>query len=137
MEVSGQLAPRWQLHAGFSHKISRQQGAKVATLTPENVFTLHASYKPAALPGLTLGGGARWQDKSWDKVTDVLTGGTKDAVVNAYWLLDASARYEVNKSLSVNLNVRNLLDKKYYSIFYSTYTWGEPRSVNVSMNYRF
>lgn len=26
VEVSGQLAPRWQMHAGFSHKISRQQG---------------------------------------------------------------------------------------------------------------
>ena len=49
------------------------------------------------------------------------------------------ARYEFSKQLSATVNVRNLLDKKYYTIFsyYSTYTWGEPRSVNVSLNYKF
>lgn len=140
LELSGQLAPQWQVHAGFSHKISRQQGAKVATLTPENVFTLYASYKPAALPGLTLGGGARWQDKTWGAVTDLVNPGSEvDAVSKAYWLLDASARYQFDKHLSATLTVNNLLDKKYYTIFnwYSTYTWGEPRSVNVSLNYKF
>lgn len=140
LELSGQLAPQWQVHAGFSHKISRQQGVKVATLTPENVFTLYASYKPAALPGLTLGGGARWQDKTWGAVTDLVNPGSEvDAVSKAYWLFDASARYQFNKHLSATLTVNNLLDKKYYTIFnwYSTYTWGEPRSVNVSLNYKF
>lgn len=106
-------------------------------MTPENVFTLHASYKPVSLLGLTLGGGARRQDKSGDKATNVVTGESIDAVAQAYWLLDASARYEIDKNLSVNVNIRNLLDKRYYTIFYSTYTWGEPRSVNVSMKYRF
>lgn len=31
-EISGQLTPQWQVHAGLNHKISRQQGNKVATL---------------------------------------------------------------------------------------------------------
>ena len=139
LEVAGRPAPRWQVHAGFSHKISRRQGQKVATLTPENVFTLHASYKPSLLPGLTLGGGARWQSKTWGAVTNVLTGATADAVAKAYWLLDASARYEFGRHLSVSLHVNNLLDTKYYSIFstYSSYTWGEPRSVTLTMNYKF
>lgn len=104
------------------------------------LLTLYASYKPAALPGLTLGGGARWQDKTWGAVTDLVNPGSEvDAVSKAYWLLDASARYQFDKHLSATLTVNNLLDKKYYTIFnwYSTYTWGEPRSVNVSLNYKF
>ena len=41
--------------------------------------------------------------------------------------------------LSASLSVKNLLDKRYYTIFnwYNTYTWGAPRSVSVSMTYKF
>ena len=56
-----------------------------------------------------------------------------------YWLLDAMARYQFNDQLSATLNVNNLLDKHYYTIFswYSTYTWGEPRNVRLTLNYKF
>lgn len=137
-EVSGQLTRQWQLHAGFSHKISRQQGEKVSTLTPENQFSINTTYKPDFVPGLTVGGGARWQDKTWGDVSHP-TLGTVKHTVNSYWLLDAMASYQVDRNLSVNLNVNNLLDKKYYTIFnwYSTYTWGEPRNVSINMTYKF
>ncbi|WAC71028.1 TonB-dependent siderophore receptor [Roseateles sp. SL47] len=138
MEVSGELMPQWQIHAGFSHKISRQQGEKVVTLTPENQFTLSTAYKPNVLPGLTLGGGARWQDKTWDNVSHP-TLGTVKHTVSGYWLFDAMAGYQIDKNLSVNLNVSNLLDKKYYTIFswYSTYTWGAGRAFNLNATYKF
>jgi len=137
-EVSGQLTRQWQLHAGFSHKISRQQGEKVSTLTPENQFSINTTYKLDFVPGLTVGGGARWQDKTWGDVSHP-TLGTVKHTVNSYWLLDAMASYQVDRNLSFNLNVNNLLDKKYYTIFnwYSTYTWGEARNVSINMTYRF
>ena len=49
------------------------------------------------------------------------------------------ARYEFSDRLSATLNVNNLLDKRYYTIFswYSTYTWGVARSVNLSASYKF
>ncbi len=49
------------------------------------------------------------------------------------------ARYQVDKNLSAQLNVTNLLDKKYYTLFswYSTYTWGEARNVSINMTYKF
>ncbi|CTP83138.1 TonB-dependent siderophore receptor [Xanthomonas graminis] len=52
-----------------------------------------------------------------------------------YWLLDAMARYQFDERLSATLNVNNLLDKRYYTIFnvYSTYTWGEPRNVRLAL----
>ena len=138
LEMSGRLTEAWQLHAGFNHKISRQQGDKVSTLTPENQFTLYTSYKlDGSLTGLTLGGGARWQDKTWGDVRH--PSGTLQHTVKGYWLLDAMARYQFTKNLSATLNVNNLLDKKYYTIFnwYSTYTWGEPRSVTLTVKYDF
>ena len=49
------------------------------------------------------------------------------------------ARYEFSKQLSASLSVKNLLDKRYYTIFnwYNTYTWGAPRSVSLSVTYKF
>ena len=86
---------------------------------------------------MTLGGGARWQDKTWGDVRH--PSGTLQHTVKGYWLLDAMARYQFTKNLSATLNVNNLLDKKYYTIFnwYSTYTWGEPRSVTLTVKYDF
>jgi outer membrane receptor for ferric coprogen and ferric-rhodotorulic acid len=138
LEVSGQPAPRWQVHAGFSHKISRRQGQKVATLTPENVFTLHAGYKPSLLPGLTLGGGIRWQDKTWGMIS-APGGQSVKHTVDDLLLVDLMARYDFTKQLSGSVKISNLLDEKYYTIFnwYSTYTWGEPRNIMVNLRYQF
>ncbi|KAF1047773.1 TonB-dependent siderophore receptor [Xylophilus sp.] len=137
VEASGRIGTAWQVQAGFSHSIARQQGERVSTLTPASQFSLYASYKPAAVPGLTLGGGARWQDKTWGDVSH--PAGTVRHTVPGYWIADASARYAFTPRLTGALALTNLFDRKYYTIFssYSTYTWGEPRSVNASLTYRF
>ena len=133
-------APGWQVQGGFSHKIARQAGGKVTTLEPENQFSLHTSYRlDGDWKGLTLGGGARWQDSTFGEITNPATQAKVVHRTQPYWLLDAMARYEFNDRLSATLNVNNLLDKRYYTIFswYSTYTWGEPRNVRLTLNYRF
>ena len=137
-ELTGTLTPRWMIHAGFTHKISRDKGEKTSTLTPENVFTLYTTYKPAMLRDrLTIGGGARWQDRTWGDVYQ--NGEQVEASTASYWLFDAMARYDLSRDLSLRLVVNNLLDKRYYSMFnwYSTYTWGEPRNVNLTLSYKF
>ena len=138
-EVSGQLTPAWQLQAGFSHGVARQQSERVSTLTPVNQFSFYSSYRlGGSLSGLTLGGGARWQDKTWGDISTP-AGGTVTHTVKGYWIVDAMARYEFSKQLSASLSVKNLLDKRYYTIFnwYNTYTWGAPRSVSLSVTYKF
>ncbi len=140
LEVTGEIRPGWNLHAGFNHKISKQDGIKQSTLTPENEFSLYTSYKLNQwVDGLTVGGGARWQDKTWGDVTNPLYKDPVKHVVSDYWLFDAMANYEVNDQLSVSFNVNNLLDEKYYTIFswYSTYTWGEGRNYNLGLKYKF
>ncbi len=139
-EISGAITPEWNIHAGFSHNISKKEGEKVATDTPENAFTLFTNYQVDQwVEGLSIGGGVRWQDKTWG---DVSNPKFKDPIkheVSDYWLVDAMANYKVNDQLSLSFNVNNLLDKKYYSVFYrfGTYTWGDERNYNLGLKYKF
>lgn len=138
-EISGQLLPGWQIQAGYAHKLARQAGAKVSTLEPEDQFSIHTSYRlRGGLQGWTVGGGARWQNQTFGSIPHPSLG-TVEHRTQPYWLLDLMTRYEINDQLSATLNVSNLLDKRYYTIFsyYSTYTWGEPRNVRVALTYRF
>ena len=140
LEMSGQLAPGWQVQGGYAHKVARQQSTKVSTLEPEDQFTLHTSYRlGGALQGWTVGGGARWQGSTFGTITNPVDRSSQVHRTEPYWLLDAMARYQFNEQLSATLNVNNLLDKHYYTIFnwYSTYTWGEPRNVRLAVTYRF
>lgn len=138
-ELSGELRPGWQGHMGYTHKIARRQDTKVSTWAPENQFSLYTTYQlPVRFAPLTIGGGARWQSKSWDVMTNPVRGGNVEAAQQAFWLFDAMAQYRVNRNLSASLNVRNLLDKRYFAaIGGAVYSWGEPRSVNVSLRYDF
>ncbi|TCM61407.1 outer membrane receptor for ferric coprogen and ferric-rhodotorulic acid [Acinetobacter calcoaceticus] len=140
MELTGEILTDWNLHAGFNHRVSKRQGEKVSTLNPENEFTLYSSYKPSQwIEGLTVGGGARWQDKTWGQVSNPLYKEKVKHEVSDYWLIDVMANYKVNDQVSLSFNVNNLMDKKYYTIFswYNTYTWGEGRNYNLGLKYKF
>ncbi|TLG87586.1 TonB-dependent siderophore receptor, partial [Pseudomonas edaphica] len=66
-EISGELAPGWQLQAGYTHKIMRdKQGEKLSTWEPEDQVNIYTSYKlTGPLDKLTLGTGVRWQGTGW------------------------------------------------------------------------
>ncbi|WP_428995284.1 TonB-dependent siderophore receptor [Lysobacter enzymogenes] len=139
LELSGQLRPGWQIQGGYAHKVARQNGNKVSTLEPEDQFSVHTTYRfEGALSGWTLGAGARWQSSSFGPV-GAPGGASVQHRTEPYWLLDAMVGYRFDERLSATLNVDNLLDKRYYTIFdaYSTYTWGEPRSVRAALTWRF
>lgn len=115
----------------------RLNGERVSTLAPEKQFSLYTSYKLSGkLRGLTLGGGARWQDDTWSRVNHPALGKAKH-IVEGYWLVDATAHYQINRHMSAMLAINNLLDEKYYTIFDSNYSWGEPRSTSISLKYTF
>ncbi|WP_249729206.1 TonB-dependent siderophore receptor [Acidovorax sp. CCYZU-2555] len=138
-EVSGKLTENWQLHAGYTHKVARRDGAKVTTIEPEDQFHLYTSYQwGGSLRGLTTGAGARWQGKSWDDVNHP-TNGYSRFTMPSYWLVDLMASYRVNKNLMASVHINNAFDKKYHTLMsiYDVYSWGEPRSVSVSMRYDF
>ncbi|MBE7376783.1 TonB-dependent siderophore receptor [Pseudomonas lopnurensis] len=139
LELSGEIAPGWNLMGGYTHKVAKRDGEKVNTISPEDQFNINTSY---TLPGkynrLTVGAGARWQGKTWDEMTRP-TVGTDDFTQDSYWLLNLMARYKVTSNVTASVNVNNLLDKKYVTINnnYGLYLWGEPRNITGSIRWDF
>jgi outer membrane receptor for ferric coprogen and ferric-rhodotorulic acid len=88
---------------------------------------------------LTIGGGARWQSRSWQNIYNRARDQYQDFSQDAYWLVDAMARYQVNEHLSTTLNVNNLFDKLYYTNigFYNTAYYGDPRNVMLNTRWDF
>jgi outer membrane receptor for ferric coprogen and ferric-rhodotorulic acid len=136
VELSGELARGWQAQGSYVMNSSNLGSASTA---PKHQFKLGTTYRFAdgALQGLTLGAAARWQSAI------STSRGAATLRQDAYWLFDLMARYEVNRQLSITANVNNAFDKRYFSgvtnfnaqgLFY---TWGAPRSINVSMRYDF
>ena len=143
----GQITPAWQVSAGYAHlnaKILRGTTGATGTTdgplqwTPKNAFTAWTTYK---LPmGLTIGGGARYQD-----------GVTRSSAANPaaangiyssedYWVFDGLLGYEINKNVALQFNIYNITDKKYVSSFNnggSRYTPGTPRSYLLTANFKF
>ena len=141
-EISGELMPGWQLQAGYTHKVSRDQsGKKVSTWEPEDQINLYTRYKlTGALDKLTLGGGVRWQSTGWQVLTNWGKGGAQEKFSqDPYWLVDLMARYQLTEQLSATLNVNNVFDKSYYTNigFYNSSYSGDPRNVMLSTRWDF
>lgn len=143
-EISGELARGWQLQAGYTHKIARDDnGKKVATWEPEDQVSFYTTYKlHGNLDKLTIGGGARWQSAGWQTVNNwgYPGGGRSEKFTqDPYWLVDLMTRYQVTENLSATLNVNNLFDKHYYTNigFYDSAYPGDPRNVMVTTRWDF
>ena len=141
-EISGEVMPGWQLQAGYTHKVSRDQGGtKVSTWEPEDQINLYTSYKLTGdLDKLTLGGGVRWQSTGWQMLSNWNKGGTVEKFSqDPYWLVDLMARYQISKNLSATVNLNNVFDKSYYTNigFYNSSYYGDPRNVMVSTRWDF
>ena len=140
-EMSGELAPGWQAQAGFTHKVIRDsEDKKISTWEPEDQLSVYTTYRfKGPLDRLTIGGGARWQNRSWQNIYNRARDQYQDFSQDAYWLVDAMVRYQVNEHLSTTLNVNNLFDKEYYTNigFYNTAYYGDPRNVMLNTRWDF
>lgn len=144
VSVVGQITNALHLSTGLAYaktKITRAaattQGG-VIQFSPKFTFTSWVTYK---LPmGVTLGGGARHVGNSVTSSnvdTSTLTGIYR---IPSYWIADALVSYEVNKTLSLQLNVNNLFDKNYITSVNSgrsRYFPGISRSALLSANMTF
>lgn len=144
VSVVGQITDALHLSTGLAYaktKITRAaattQGG-VIQFSPKFTFTSWVTYK---LPmGVTLGGGARHVGNSVTSSnvdTSTLTGIYR---IPSYWIADALVSYEVNKTLSLQLNVNNLFDKNYITSVNSgrsRYYPGMSRSALLSANMTF
>ena len=144
----GQITPNLNVTTGLAYMDSKilkgtvnNQGANstggVIVFSPKVTFTSWATYKLSAIPGLTIGGGARYVDtaarSSAGVTSNLLT-------IPSYWVADAMASYDVTKNLSLQLNINNLFDKQYYTSLNSggsRYTPGQERNALLTANLKF
>lgn len=139
VEVVGEPTDGWNISAGYSQFSAEDAaGAKVQTTAPRKQFKLFTTYQfQQLLPELTVGGGINWQSDAFSQsaATRIEQG--------SFSLVNLMARYDINDNMDIQVNVENLLDKKYYaymsasSLAYSVYNYGTPRNFTVSFKYRF
>jgi catecholate siderophore receptor len=143
--ISGQLTPKWNVYGGYTFMDSEllkgaysgvNEGDPLAN-TPRNSFSLWSTYR--AMPQLTLGGGAYYVGKTFGGNQGSAGGGDNAVYTPAYWRFDAMAAYQVNKNLTMQLNVLNLTDKDYYSRTNGSHhaDFGPGRQVVLSANVRY
>lgn len=142
LELSGELSPGWQINGGISHHdIEDAAGNAVLTASPTASAKLFTTYRLPAWNRLTLGGGIRWQDKTWkDKVgpnNDGIPGTIDDRLEqSSYNLVDLMANYDLSDEAALTLNINNLFDKEYLTAFRQGSQYGSPRAVSVTFRYR-
>lgn len=135
LEASGEVAPGWQLMAGYTFVTSRDDaGASISSETPHHLFKASTSYRlSGALQALTLGAGVQAQSHYAFPAPDdgSVTMGEGGRAV---WDLNGS--YRINSKWTAQLNVNNLFDKRYYAMLGSLRRgnyFGEPRSVSLML----
>jgi outer membrane receptor for ferric coprogen and ferric-rhodotorulic acid len=135
-EASGEVAPGWQLSAGFARNIVQDRNGKsLNTQIPQNTFKLFTSYRLAhAGRGLVLGGGVRWQNRIY---TDNLSPAKVRLAQDGYAVVDLMARYEISPQMSATVNLYNAFDQVYLATSTGTSYYGAPRSLRVGLDVRF
>ena len=147
MEVSGEIAPNWQMSAGYTNTRTRyitdsnaaNAGQPLRSIDPRHQLRLFSTYRLGGeTQGWMIGGGAQIQSDSY--VNGTLNGTPLTARQGGYTVYNAMTSYRINKDYSIQVNVNNLFDKVYYKKFAPTgigYYYGDPRNIMVSLRAKF
>ncbi|WP_426056051.1 TonB-dependent siderophore receptor [Janthinobacterium sp. PSPC2-1] len=142
-DVSGQLSPGWEASGGYTYlHAAEADGRRAATTQPRHLLRLATSYRfDGRLAGLKAGASMTAQSATYSAswYGRPPSGEMTNIPQAAYALVNAMASYAINRHASVQLNVNNLLDKKYYRTvgFYDSVFWGEPRNVSLAVRTAF
>lgn len=139
LELAGEVAPGWQIGAGWTkYSAHNAQGEEVNPQHPRQHLKLFTTYRLRGdWAGLTLGGGLVWLDKPPFTQTNPATGLEEPVGQPSYTLVDLMASYRINRQTRVQLNVKNLFEKKYYYAPWDSPTYGAPRNVVLQLKHTF
>ncbi|MCI1740638.1 MAG: TonB-dependent receptor [Pseudomonas veronii] len=141
-ELSGEPAPGWQAQAGYTHKNHPRrewrQGLDLGTPGPSQPLYLLQTQRGSGPPDHR----RRWhagRARPWQDVYNSGKSRYEEFSQEAYWVVDAMAKYQITDNVSATLNVNNLFDKYYYTNigFYNTAYYGDPRNVMVTTRWDF
>lgn len=157
-ELSGRLTPNWQIGAGYTFDLNRQnanlpnapgvQQGVLSSITPKHVLKVWTNYRlPGAADRWSVGGGLRAQSTSYE-IGEACP--TYDALGNCvgfttvpytirqgfYTVTTLRAAYQINSHWSMALNIDNLFDRTYYQttgLIYGGNWYGTPRSFMLTI----
>lgn len=129
--LAGELMPNWNIQAGYTYTDAKDhQGKDLNTAIPEQTFKLFSTYR---WNQWTLGGGVNWQSEFYDSSAVGLA--ARYNRQDSYVLVSLMGRYDINKDLTLGVNVNNLFDEEYK--VNTVNTWGTGRNTTASLNYQF
>jgi outer membrane receptor for ferric coprogen and ferric-rhodotorulic acid len=138
-EISGELMHGWNVSLGATVLESKDaDGNDVNTQLPRQIVRMFTTY---TLPGewekLTIGGGVNWQGTTYLPIETV--NGTVRYSQPPYATVSLMARYKINETLSAQLNVDNVFDKRYVHMMEGDeqITFGTPRSAYFRLSAKF
>ncbi|EOY5416161.1 ferric-rhodotorulic acid/ferric-coprogen receptor FhuE [Cronobacter turicensis] len=136
LELNGALTDNWQLTFGASRYVAEAgDGVAVNPDQPRTTMKLFTRYQLPSLPALAVGGGARWQTKTWQDIAG--PNGDTRINQNGYTVVDLFTRYQATKNLAVQANLNNVFDKEYYDYLGTYGVYGAPRNFSVTASYSF
>ncbi|WP_066271897.1 TonB-dependent siderophore receptor [Hydrogenophaga palleronii] len=152
-EINGELAPGWQLYAGYTYNSNRNKVTNVNyhSITPRHLLRLWSSYRLRdELSGWTVGGGVNLQSahfvngtaRAYNPVSGQFDGANVPFKFTqaGYAVWGASVQYRFDRHWTAALNLNNVFDKVYYKNVGSSSggNWyGEPRNVMLTLRGTF
>jgi outer membrane receptor for ferric coprogen and ferric-rhodotorulic acid len=139
LEASGEFAPGWNGTAGYSQFRAKENGSSdVNPIYPRKELRLFTTWRVPALSELTVGGGANWESTTYT-IADNPLGVATRIEQPAFTLVNLMARYQFSKQLSLQMNVDNVTDRKYFRMFdaYDQLTFGTGRTLKATARYAF
>lgn len=140
LSAAGNLSEDWGIFAGYSYLDSEiidagpvntgDEGNELPN-TPQHSFTLWTTYDLFD-DRAEIGGGASYMSERFGD-----TGNTRG--VDDYWRFDAMGSWALTENVSLQLNVNNLTDERYYERVYTTHmaTVAPGRSVIGSLRFKY
>ena len=135
IEVGGEVLPQWNVMAGYTYShpeyvAGAKKGTDYSTETaPQRLFKVATNYQlPGRFQDWRVGGNVYHQSKIY----------LGDVKQSAYNLVDLNTQYKINNNLSVQLNLNNVFDKKYYSSVFNSNLgnyFGAPRNFGLTLRY--
>lgn len=144
ISINGQLTRWWEVSGGYSYLDARLieyggSGASAGLMngrhapnTPENSLSLWTTFRP--VENLKLGGGVYYMSRIYGTDSP-----TAPKFVPAYWRFDFMASYRFLKHYTLQLNIQNIANTRYFIQAYTThYALQAPgRTAMVNMNVHF
>ena len=144
LELQGRITPGWTVTAQASFMDPKvladtTAGANVGNrvgLATRRTASLWTQYRLPQLPGLWVGGGLVHQG-------DKFTANDNRWRLPGYTVVDLAAGYQFAGGVRVQVNLKNAANRRYYldgtttAAGFGAVTPGQPRSVQVSLDYSF